>query len=366
MSIASDRPLKTPRASAWPSRALRWWLGELRAAWDDAVRRLQAGGAAITIEAGERYWVLRRKQRPIGHIDRHSYEHDECQQMLADAVAAAGAGAVLIEIPPERVLSKLVTYPSSARGELDRIVEFDFSRHFPFPAERVLYRHRIVPRTGAGAVGETGTLAVEIVAVPREVVAEICGELAAAGLSPAGIGLVGATSAEPLFLPGSAIPQRRRAASRLNRSLVYAVPAMAVAALVSWPAAQQARLAALERDIAELKPRAEVALKQRERQQQETERLRAILALQGARPPLVRVLDMLSRDLPDGAWLLSLSVSGRDMVMDGLSPSAAEIALALQKSGAFKDIVFRAPVTREAASGLERFQLGAAVVEAKP
>jgi Tfp pilus assembly protein PilN len=80
----------------------------------------------------------------------------------------------------------------------------------------------------------------------------------------------------------------------------------------------------------------------------------------------VRVLDMLSRDLPDGAWLLSLSVSGRDMVMDGLSPSAAEIALALQKSGAFKDIVFRAPVTREAASGLERFQLGAAVVEAKP
>lgn len=366
MSIASDRPLKTPRATVWPGRALRWWLGELRAAWDDAVRWLQAGGAVITVEAGERYWVLRRKQRPIGHIDRQSYEVDECRQMLADAVAAAGASAVLVEIPPERVLSKLVSYPAGARGELDRIVEFDFSRHFPFQADRVLYRYRIVPRGGAGVAGDAGNFAVEIVAVPREIVADVCGELAAAGLSPAGIGLVGGTSSEPLFLPGSAIPRRRRAASRSQRSLVYAVPAMALAALVSWPAAQQARLAALERDIAELKPRAELALKQRERQQQDAERVRAIIALHGSRPPLVRVLDMLSRDLPDGAWLLSLSVSGRDLVMDGLSPSAAEIALALQKSGAFKDIVFRAPVTREAASGLERFQFGAAVVEAKP
>jgi general secretion pathway protein L len=141
---------------------------------------------------------------------------------------------------------------------------------------------------------------------------------------------------------------------------------MALAAFFSWPLAQQAHLAGIEREIAELKPRAEAAMKLRERQQQDTERLRAIVATRGARPPLVRVLDALSRELPDGAWLLSLSIGGRDVIMDGLAPSAAEIALALQKSGAFKDIVFRAPVTREAASGLERFQLGAATAEAKP
>ena len=365
MSIASDRTLKTPRAAAWPGRALHWWLGELRGAWDDAARKLQAGGSAITIEAGERYWVLRRKQRPIGHIDLQSFNADECRQMLADAMPAAGARAILVEIPPERVLSKVVSYPVGARAELDRIVEFDFPRHFPFPVERVLYRYRVVPRSG-GAASESGAIAVEIVAVPREIVTEICGELAAAGLAPAGVGLVGTASAEPLFLPGSAIPRARRGTAPLTRRLAYALPAAVLAALVSWPLAQQARLATLDRAIAELKPRAEAALKLREHQQQEAERIGAIVASRGARPPLVRVLDTLSRDLPDGAWLLSLSVAGRDVVMDGLSPSAAEIALALQKSGAFKDIVFRAPVTREAASGLERFQLGAAVAEAKP
>lgn len=366
MSIATDRPLKTPRALAWPGRALRWWVDELRGAWDDGVRRLQAGGGgAVTIEAGERYWVIRRKQRPVGQIDRESADADEFRRLLAETVATAAIRAILVEVPPERVLSKIVSYPSGARGELDRIVEFDIPRHFPFPAERVLYRHRIVQRPGAAAP-ETGTLAVEIVAVPREIVTAICADLAAAGLSPAGVALVGGASAEPLFLPGSAVPRVRRTASATTRRLGYALAAMALAALASWPLAQQSHLSALDREITELKPRAEAALKSRERQQQDTERARAIVALGGARPPLVRVLDTLSRDLPDGAWLLSLSITGRDLILDGLSPSAAGVALALQKSGAFTGIVFRAPVTREAASGLERFQLGAAVAETKP
>ena len=365
MSIATDRTLKGPRAAAWPARALRWWLGELRGAWEDVVRRAQTGGGnAVTIEAGERYWVLRRKQRPIGQIDFASAEDEERPLLLAEAVAASGASAILVEIPPERVLSKLVSYPANARAELDRIIAFDIPRHFPFPAERVVYRYRILPRTGPSADG--ASLAVEVVAVPREIVTTICAELAGAGLAPSGIALVSGTSSEPLLLPGSAVPQGRRALSPVNRRLAVALAAAGVAALASWPLAQRAQLGAIERQIVELKPRAEAALKARERREHDAERTRAIVALRSVRPPLVAALDALSRDLPDKAWLLSLTVSGRDVVMDGLSPSAAEIALALQKSGAFKDIVFRAPVSREAANGLERFQLGAAITGGNP
>jgi hypothetical protein len=53
------------------------------------------------------------------------------------------------------------------------------------------------------------------------------------------------------------------------------------------------------------------------------------------------------------------------VVLDGLAPSAATIALTLEKSHDVSGIVFRSPITREA-SGLEHFQLGATLVEAKP
>jgi hypothetical protein len=53
------------------------------------------------------------------------------------------------------------------------------------------------------------------------------------------------------------------------------------------------------------------------------------------------------------------------VTLDGLSPSAATIALALEKSRDVTGVVFRSPITREA-SGLEHFQLGATLAETKP
>ena len=168
---------------------------------------------------------------------------------------------------------------------------------------------------------------------------------------------------KPLFLTAEALGAARREAAPAVRMLGFAAALAAVAALASWPLAQQAELGAMEREIALLKPRAEAALKAGDAERSAGERSAAILALRAGRPPLVAALDKLSRDLPDGAWLLSLSISGRDVVLDGLAPSAAAIALALEKSGDVSGIVFRSPITREA-SGLEHFQLGATITAA--
>jgi hypothetical protein len=53
-------------------------------------------------------------------------------------------------------------------------------------------------------------------------------------------------------------------------------------------------------------------------------------------------------------------------VIEGLSPSAATIALALEQSRSFAKVAFRSPITREATTGLEHFQLSAAIAEPKP
>lgn len=356
MTIAANRPLKGARSRAWGSRALAWWLGELRGCRDDLRRALATRGKrSITIEAGERYWLLRQGRRPIGQVDAQS---DEAAQ-LRHLAPPGSPRAVIVEIPPERALAKTIALPSEASNQLDRVLGFEITRHFPFPAERVYFRHRVVGRNDTG-----GPLSVEIVAVPREIVDGVCAALGEAGLRPAAVAVHGA-GGQPLFLPADALGAARREPMPATRMLGFAAAAALTAALASWPLAQRAELGAMDREIAALKPHAEAALTAGEAERSARERSAAILALRASRPPLVATLDALSRDLPDGAWLLSLSISGRDVVLDGLAPSAAAIALALEKSHDVTGIVFRSPITREA-SGLEHFQLGATLPEAKP
>jgi len=338
-------------AKSLAERALGWWLGELAGLARDAARAAGlASRGAVTITAGERYWTVRDQRRLIGRIDRAG--EDGARALAALIPEAARRRPVAVEIPPERVLSRIVHFPPGARGELDRIVGFEIARHFPFPASRVFFRHRIVGRADAP------TLAVEIVAVPRDIVAEIGAGLAAAGLCAGAVAALPQGGAEPLPLPREALGPARRPLRP-----ILALAGLAAAALLSCPLAQHVRLAALDREIAALKPQAAAALRARERDRRDGERLAALVRLRGSRPPLIAVLDRLSRAVPDGSWLQSLSLSGRELIIDGLSPSAATIVLALEHGGGLSDIVFRAPITREA-GGLEHFQLGATVAEA--
>jgi general secretion pathway protein L len=363
MSIAGNPPLKGTGARAWAGRALGWWLGELRALYEDAARRFEAAsGATVTIEAGERYWILRWRQQSIGQVDWGQEDPALAHEALRAALATARRRrAVIVEIPPECVLSKVVNLPAGAQRELDRILEYEIGRHFPFPAERVFFRHRVL---GRGAAAGDGGLAVEIVAVPRETVGAIVDELAYAGVRPSGIAVISGGSDAPLFLPAAVLGAAPR--PMVSRRLAAAVGALALLTLASWPVAQQVRLGAIERELAALKPKAEAVLRGRDEQRKSAERGAAIQRLRSVRPPLVGILDTLTREVPDGSWLMALSINGREVVLDGLSPSAATIALALERNPGFTGIVFRSPITREPSNGLEHFQLGATLADTKP
>src|SRR5579862_498067 len=362
MSVFVSDPLGDAHRHA--SGALAWWLGELRSAFADAARWVRSlDRNALTLEAGEQQWILRRKHRLLGKIDWQSAGDEGRRQRLRELTIAVGRSAALcLEIPPERLLSKVIDLPARAHAQLDRILSFEIARHFPFPAERVFYRYRVIGRPGTAAAAPS--VSVEIVAVPRDVVASIAGELAAAGLRVDAIALRAAPGTAPLFL-GREAPDPPQSTARTSRLLAAGVAMMALIAAVSWPLAQQVRLAAMEREVAALKPTAEAALRARTERQRARGQAAAIAQLLAERPPLIAVLDVLSRVVPDGSWLTSLSISGREVVLQGLSPSAAAIALALGRDPHFGSVVFRSPVARDAATGLEHFEFGATLKAAE-
>jgi general secretion pathway protein L len=354
MSIAADK-VKRPLGLA--GRALAWWLGELAALYREAARRLELSSRNATIlEAGERYWLLRRRQRPVGQVDCAALDAAQIDAALARMVPHGAP--LILEIPQERTLTKRLMLPALARGELDRILCFEIARHFPFPVERVHFGHRVL-----GSGGAAGSIEVEIAAVPRELVAELCDALARAGLRPSAICLAGTADVPPLFLPIAAIKKNTR---RGDHWLAMLLAALALASIVSPIAHDRMRLAAVEREVAALKPRAQAVIDARARQRRDTAETAGLLRLEAARPPLVVLLDGLTKAVPDGAWLQSLRILGREAVMDGMAPSAASVALALEQSHIVANVVFRAPIARDPKTGLEHFQFAAAILEPKP
>jgi general secretion pathway protein L len=361
MTIVTEHPLEHPPRRGWVARAVLWWLGELRAVRDDLLHRIAAGARhAVTIEAGERYWIVRRQHEVVGHVDWRAGWDQGRAALQAVLARLQSHRTVLVELPRERVLSKTVSLPAGAQRHLDSIVEYEVARHFPFPAERMAFRYRPAHDQPPP---DTGQMAIEIVAVPREVISGICEELRQAGVSPRRFALIGGDDATPILLPATANGAGVGSPLAVNRNMAIAAAAAALAAIVSWPLAQQARLAAIEKEIAAYKPAAEAVLRQSSAHRRDVELAAAVIGLGSSRPPLVAVLSQLSDAVPKDSWLTSLSIEGRSIVLDGLSPSAATAALALERSRAFRDITFRSPINRDVATGLERFEFGATIVE---
>jgi general secretion pathway protein L len=367
MTIAADRKPKRARVSAAAGRAFGWWLSELRATWQAVVRWCGRGTRnRLTIETGERYWIVRHGQRVLGQLDHAATDADPNRQRLVDLIPPSlKRRPIIVEIPQERVLSKRLLLPAGARAELERIIEFEMARHFPFPPERAFFCHRIVGGAGFYRSFGSGPIDIELIAVPRDLVDEIRRELARVGLNPSGIAVAGSIDEDRLVLPGAALGESGSVAV-VHRALFCITAVLAVAAIVSLPLQQRVQLAEVERELDLLKPRGQALAEASDRQRREADRNSSVLRLRAARPPLVAVLAELSRAVPDGSWLLSLGITGREIVIDGLSPSAAATALALEQNRAVSGVVFRSPITRDPATGLEHFQLGASIGKAGP
>ncbi len=70
----------------------------------------------------------------------------------------------------------------------------------------------------------------------------------------------------------------------------------------------------------------------------------------------IRILNTLSKILPTDSWIINLSVDDKGRVeMEGFTKKTAGLVLALEKSKAFKNISFSAPII--AKDSEERFAL---------
>ena len=360
----------------------RWWTGEL----------------ARLVPAPARNAVARRRLRPVVAFDGDvatifrplvtggALEMSELARvpLSGDAARVADAGRhaidslarlvyggtsggvrVRVSLPPRSVLRRRLVLPAAIEENLRGAIGYDIDRLTPFKADEVYFDVAIVDRDPM-----KDTIDVDFAAALRSVVDEASARVVAWGAEVATVSpdTAGDVAASRLNL----VPDEARAApptwSRWQLWAPLAALALLAGVAIVLPIWQK-------RDAAiALIARAETA----RQQAAVSERLRAdldkaaadynfALERKHAWPPMVKVLDSVTRALPDDTWLTQLDVRtvsrGRDrereLAMRGESGNAGKLIPILEESGLVTQVAPRSPTTKIQPGPGEIFDLSA-------
>jgi len=344
---------------------LDWWMGELAALLPESLKRRVGQGSdslTISISGADAELFLRRggNRRRLGSLtfgDGVGDEGREAFQALTRGLSLNSV-AVGLHLPDARLLRLKRDFPLAAEAELHRIVGNQIDRWTPYAADQVLFDCRIVERNP-----RTKKLTAEIVTLPRAIADSPMARMAHWGIRPtfieAGTGDSESNSIAVGFDAGSVRPKRRLS---LNVALA-AVNAVLIVIAVGWPLVEKARV---EQELRERVATAQIRATAAAKLRTEVDRVRAeasYLAIRkGEAPRAILVLDEVTRVLPDGTWLEHLTLDGTEIQVRGISARAASLIGDMEESSLFANARFRAPVTRQPATGREQFHIASDLV----
>ncbi len=239
--------------------------------------------------------------------------------------------------------------PKRAARDLEQILVNRIDVLTPWSAEEVLFTCWNLRRR------DGGRLAVSLAAARKARVEAGLAVVRRFGLTPDIVDfVVDAPTAPPRFdlmLP----PPRSRLPGLLRATAATTLGLLALAGL--WLGLE---LADLDRRLAARQERLEMVrreLASRIEALREEEggpsAARLLARLGGERASPLRLLDALSRLLPDGVWLESLVLRERDLEIRGIAEDPAELVRLFESSPDFADPRFVAPAVRVAAEGRE-------------
>ncbi|HYG90373.1 MAG TPA: PilN domain-containing protein [Azospirillum sp.] len=349
------------RAAKVSADVLRWWGGELR----DLVprrwrRRLTASSSTLRFEMiGGRLLLRTRcrgRRRTLGAWELGAVGPGIVGE-VERAVRAAGLrrAPTVVRPAPGQVLRRPVSLPERAEESLPEVLPFEIDRHTPFRADRVLFTHRITRRQT-----DQERIDLELIVVPQRVLTPVLAVVAACGLPPPVVEVPDPPRRDRPRIPLA--PAGESAVGRLRPWLAAGAAALTIVLLFTAMSIRLDRLGeeAERRDHALRLAMAEASKADQLREEIAGLSKEAAIFLDRKRksPPLLAVLNELTRLLPDHTWIQEFHLRGAEIQISGQSVSAAGLVELIEYSPMFRKANFTSPITRAQNEERERFHLG--------
>ena len=347
-------------------RFWHWWSGELTALAPQWLRQSGASiASALLIEVTPQSIVLWRWQQGAlieqGHLDLHSgapAAHSIAFQALFTKLRKHGE-RVAVLLPEAQCLAKQIELPVAAAENLRQVLGFEMDRHTPFKADQVYFDFRIQRQDNQG-----NRIFVKLVAAPRHAVDGSLELLARLGAPAQAVYVADATATGDDAINLMPTEHHTSAPSGLRGInlgllvlvLVLAITAIAIpiwqkrtASMILLPLVDRTKQQAMETD----------ALRR------ELEKLTAeynfMLDKKQEIPPLIVLLDELSRLLPDDTWVQQFNLKGKELQIQGETASSSKLIALFETSRILHDANFRSPLTKGYIPNSERYHLAAEI-----
>jgi general secretion pathway protein L len=348
------------RRLAW--EFITWWIGELRAMLPERLVRLLIPPIdELVVEPVGSRLILRRQnsagQRVLGEVQVEGVDPETASAALRPLIANLDLQKmqVALRLPSSRALRKTVDLPAAAEENLRQVMAFEMDRLTPFPAESVYYDVRVVEHDVQNRRIKAALTVLPRASVDPEV--ELLHEL---GLKPDAVALPRGTETGqspwrvPIASNGGA---GRQVVGRLTMLLLALTVIMLIASIIVALDRQSRNVEALEREVAVARKEADEG----RRLQEEIVRLSSagdfIVERKQQRPPVVEVLNELTRSMPDDTWLYRMRLLDTELQTFGYSPNASALIGVIENSRLFANAQFRAPLTRDPRIDAEQFHI---------
>ena len=347
------------------AKFFRWWGGELAFLVPERLRKVlihrrprlvlskaEEGVAGLLVDGDE--------VRDLGVFTLDDAGSQQREVLYRDIPDLEDAELLLL-LASDQSLQRIIKLPAAAEENLLQVVAFEMDRLTPFKADQVYYGVRIIER-----LPETRQIKVEMVLTPRSRLDPLLEEVAAAGWRPDRVDVGPDRTGKGYDL----LPEKhRRLRSKLPQILsgaaagvfvlltvmVFAFPIVMNQAMVDELQRQVKSASKTAAEVESLKSDAEKMLHENgflQRKKQDE-------------PAMVDMLEEMTKIIPDQTWLNGMQYRDRKVVIQGQSPAASSLIERFEASPFFKNASFVSPVTKDIASGQERFQIASEVVNGR-
>jgi general secretion pathway protein L len=344
-------------------RGLSWWLSELAQLAPRPLLRLlgHSGNPTTVLALGARHitLILPDRGRPSPTmLPLTDYADEDMRARVRLTMRGRRSDdAVTVRLDRDLVFETAVELPAAGEPSLRPILQHQIERLVPLAANEVAFDHRITARGPA-----SDTLKVRLVIAKRATIDRALALAKAAGLDPRRV-IAPDGDDDPGERPGRTPLILWQAGRRTSETVGRRHIRHALAAIVLSLTAYGLYIHRLERVRDELQAQvgqakeASASVMDLGRQVDQANESLAFLQNRRDSIPPLRVLDELTKLIPEDSWVSQLVMRGRSIELTGYSPRASDLISRVENSAMFENPRFRSPITLAPDGSGERFAL---------